>query len=293
MIYDSIISRTPVLGGWTPDRKYRAETADGRRYFLRIAPPDRAERMERVFRLQRQAAETLNPDFNLSMSRPLECGRCSEGFYVLETWIEGEDARTAISRRSESQLYEDGLLAGSILKQLHSLPAPADLPDWGTRYNEKADRRIAEYLACPLKYENDDFLLAGVAEHRALLDGRPQSFQQGDFHVGNFLYQNGRLTVIDFDRCGFGDPWHEFNRIVWTAAEAPALARGQIDAYFDGSVPEEFWRLLLLYLCVNQLGSLPWAIPFGAGEVRVMQAQTERVLNWYADGIVPGWYARY
>ena len=293
MIYDSIISRTPVLGGWTPDRKYRAETADGRRYFLRIAPPDRAERMERVFRLQRQAAEALNPDFNLSMSRPLECGRCSEGFYVLETWIEGEDARTAISRRSESQLYEDGLLAGSILKQLHSLPAPADLPDWGTRYNEKADRRIAEYLACPLKYENDDFLLAGVAEHRALLDGRPQSFQQGDFHVGNFLYQNGRLTVIDFDRCGFGDPWHEFNRIVWTAAEAPALARGQIDAYFDGSVPEEFWRLLLLYLCVNQLGSLPWAIPFGAGEVRVMQAQTERVLNWYADGIVPGWYARY
>ncbi|MBR4657240.1 MAG: phosphotransferase [Oscillospiraceae bacterium] len=286
MLFDNIISRAPVLGGWTPDQKYRAETADGRRYFLRIAPPDRAERMERVFRLQSLAARP-----GLAIARPLECGPCAEGFYTLETWIEGEEARTAISRRSDSQLYEDGLLAGSILKQLHSLPAPADLPDWGTRYNEKADRRIAEYLACPLKYENDDFLLAGVAEHRALLDGRPQSFQQGDFHVGNFLYQNGRLTVIDFDRCGFGDPWEDFNRIAWTAAAAPALARGQVDGYFEGAVPEEFWRLLFLYLCVNQLGSLTWAIPFGAGEVRVMQVQTERVLNWYADGIVPGWYA--
>lgn len=292
MLYESIISRAPVSGGWTPDRKYRAETADGGVYFLRIAPPDRAERLERVFRLQRQAAETLNPDFNLSMSRPLECGRCSEGFYILETWIEGEDARTAISRRSESQLYEDGLLAGSILKQLHSLPAPADLPDWGTRYNEKADRRIAEYLACPLKYENDDFLLAGVAEHRALLDGRPQCFQHGDFHVGNFLYQNGRLTVIDFDRCGFGDPWEDIKKITWCATAAPALARGQVDGYFDGKVPEEFWRLLLLYTCETQLGSLPWAIPYGEAEVRVMRDQTKQILTWYKGGIVPSWYSK-
>lgn len=151
---------------------------------------------------------------------------------------------------------------------------------------------MAEYLACPLKYEGDEVLLAGVAENRALLAGRRQHFQHGDFHVGNFMYQNRRLTVLDFDRCGFGDPWEDFNRIVWTAAAAPAMARGQVDGYFDGSVPEKFWRLLKLYLCVNQLGSLPWAIPYGETEVRVMRELAKRLTEWYSEGIVPTWYER-
>ena len=286
MLYDTIISRTPVKGGWTPDRKYRAVSADGTPYFLRIGPADRAERLERVFRLQKQAAE-----LGLPLARPLERGPCAEGFYTLESWIEGVDARGAIPKRSDAQLYADGLAAGWLLRHIHSIPAPAGLPDWGERFNAKIDRRIAEYLACPLKYEGDEALLAGAAEHRALLAGRPQCFQHGDFHAGNFMYADGKLTVIDFDRCGFGDPWEDFDRLVWTAAAAPALARGQVDGYFDGGVPEEFWRLLLLYLCSGVLGSLPWAIPYGEDEVRVMREQAKRVAGWYADGVVPAWYA--
>ena len=286
MLFDNIISRAPVSGGWTPDRKYRAETADGSVYFLRIAPPERRERMERVFRLQSLAAEG-----EAAISRPVECGECAEGFYLLETWIEGEAARSTVPKRTEEELYADGLAAGRLLRHIHSVPAPAGLPDWAERFNAKIDRKLAEYLACPLKYERDEALLAGVDENRALLAGRPQGFQHGDFHVGNFLYEAGRLRVIDFDRCGFGDPWEDFNRIVWTAAAAPALARGQVDGYFGGQVPKAFWRLLLLYLCVNQLGSLPWAIPYGEAEVQVMRDQAKRLASWYRDGIVPEWYA--
>ncbi len=286
MLYDNILSRTPVTGGWTPDRKYRAETADGEVFFLRVAPPDRAERLARAFRLQALAAEG-----EPAISRPLECGACAEGFYVLETWIEGEDARTAIATRTEAQLYADGLEAGRILRRIHSVPAPAGLPDWGERFNAKIDKRAADYLACPLKYEHDEALLAGASENRSLLAGRPQSLQHGDFHVENFRYRNDRLAVIDFDRCGFGDPWEDFDRLVWTAAAAPALARGQVDGYFDGRPPEEFRRLLLLYLCSMQLGSLPWAIPYGEAEIRVMRQQAKRLASWYDAGVVPTWYA--
>ena len=61
--------------------------------------------------------------------------------------------------------------------------------------------------------------------------------------------------------------WEEFNRIVWCAQAAPAFASGMVDGYFDGDVPMEFWKLLALYICSNTLSSLPWAIPFGEGEV--------------------------
>ena len=104
--------------------------------------------------------------------------------------------------------------------------------------------------------------------------------------------RDGVLTVIDFDKDDFGDPWEEFNRIVWSAQAAPAFASGMVDGYFDGQVPLAFWKLLALYIASNTLGSLPWAIPFGDQEIQVMLAQAAQVLQWY-DGmkrVVPAWY---
>ena len=286
MLSETIVTRTPVRGGWTPDRKYRAVTADGGVYFLRVAAPERAERMRKVFLMQTQAAA-----LELSIPRPLECGFCEEGFYTLESWIDGRDARDAIPARTEAQLYRDGVSAGQLLRRLHTIPAPAELPDWGTGFRAKLDRRVAEYLACPLKYEHDEHLLAGIAENRELLKTRGQCFQHHDYHVGNFMYAGDRLTVIDFDRCSFGDPWEEFKKIPWCVSAAPSLARGMVDGYFDGRAPEEFWRLLRLYLCCGILSNLPWAIPYGEGEVRVMLEQEKQVRGWYKTGVVPDWYS--
>lgn len=285
MLYNTILSRTPLSGGWSADRKYRAEAADGSVWFLRIGVPSREARLREVFGFQQQAA-----DLGLPVARPLECGSCAEGFYTLESWIDGTDARIALPSRSEAQRYEDGLLAGRVLRRLHSIPAPAELPDWETRFNQKIERRVAEYLACPLKYERDEPLLSGISGNRELLKDRPQSFQHHDYHVGNFMYEHGALRIIDFDRFAFGDPWQEFQKLPWCVQASPALARGMVDGYFDGPPPEEFWRLLSLYLCCLLLGNLPWAIPYGEEEVRVMRRQAEQVLSWYGDGIVPAWY---
>ena len=50
-----------------------------------------------------------------------------------------------------------------------------------------------------------------------MLANRPQSFQHGDYHIGNMMIENNKIVIIDFDRYDFGDPWEEFNRIVWCA----------------------------------------------------------------------------
>ena len=152
------------------------------------------------------------------------------------------------------------------------------------------------YEACPLKYERGgDAFLSYIARNRHLLKDRPQSYQHGDYHIGNMMInQDGVLIVIDFDRDDFGDPWEEFNRIVWCAQVAPAFASGMVDGYFDGEVPLEFWKLLALYISSNTLSSLPWAIPFGEKEIQVMQNQAEQILQWYDEmaRVVPVWYHR-
>ena len=114
------------------------------------------------------------------------------------------------------------------MASIHTIPAPANAPDWEIRFNAKIDRRIAMYENCELKYDGGgDLFLAYLTRNRHLLKDRPQSYQHGDYHIGNMMIDShGVLTIIDFDRDDFGDPWEEFNRVVWCAQTAPAFAAG-------------------------------------------------------------------
>ena len=104
--------------------------------------------------------------------------------------------------------------------------------------------------------------------------------------------RGGQLHVIDFNRNDYGDPWEEFNRIVWCAQKAPLFASGMVNGYFDNNVPMEFWKLLALYISSNTLSSVYWAIPFGQDEVNTMLNQAKEVLSWYDNmrNPVPTWY---
>ena len=135
-------------------------------------------------------------------------------------------------------------------------------------------------------------MLRYIRENRHLLAGRPQCMQHGDYHIGNLMLRDGRAVVIDFNRFDCGDPWEEFNRIVWCAQSAPYFASGMVDGYFEFAVPAEFWKLLALYICSNTLSSLPWAIPFGEKEIATMKDQANDVLKWYDNMTkdVPNWY---
>lgn len=180
-----------------------------------------------------------------------------------------------------------------MLKKLHTLPAPADAEDWAVRYGRKIDAKIAAYETCPVKYDRGQLFLDCLARNRSLLQGRPQCRQHGDYHCGNLMLDDrGRITVIDFDRDDWGDPWDEFNRIIWDVRAAPAFARGMVDGYFGGSVPEEFWGLLALYLSCNMISSLPWSLDYGQREQRIAMENGARVLLWYDNmtRTVPNWY---
>jgi len=289
-IYDTIISRIPVEKGWSGDRKYCVTAEDGRRYLLRVTAPERAHRFYLGFRRMEEVAQLQVP-----MCLPIEFGVCSEGTYALHSWIDGVDAESYIPTLTDQRQYDYGLDAGRILRRLHSLPAPDNVPGWAERFNQKIDRKIQMYQQCPLQYENGACFLEYLKENRYLLQDRPQCYQHGDYHIGNMMVdKNGVLTIIDFDRDDFGDPWEEFNRIVWCAQAAPFFASGMVDGYFDFRIPMEFWKLLALYICSNTLSSLPWAIPFGDREVGIMREQAAQVLQWYdrMQNVVPGWYKR-
>lgn len=281
--------KVPIHKGWSGDRKYCATDDGGRKYLLRISPVEQYERKKRGFAYMEKIAA-----LNIPMCRPLAFGTSDEGVYSVQSWIEGMDAEECVPGMSGEDQYAYGREAGKILQKIHRLPAPGDTEDWASFFNRKADRKLEMYRSCPIKCENGQAFIDCISANRHLLKGRPSTYQHGDYHIGNMMIgDDKRLYIIDFDRSDFGDPWEEFNRIVWCAQAAPLFATGMVNGYFDGDVPIEFWRLLALYISSNMLASVAWAIPFGQQEIDVMRNQTKDVLKWYDNmqNTIPAWYA--
>lgn len=285
--FDEYINIEPITKGWSEDKKYCLTTAAGTHYLLRITPSSRYETLKALFVIMQQLVER-----EISMCRPLKFGTCEAGVYAVYSWIYGEDVESVLPILPVTEQYVLGKKSGQILRQIHSVPAPMAQADWEIRFNRKIDIKIKKYQDCSLKFDGAESMMAYIVANRHLLQNRPQCFQHGDYHIGNMMLEAGNLVIIDFDRFDFGDPWEEFNRIVWCAQASPYFASGMVDGYFAGEPPLEFWRLLALYISSNMLSSLPWAIPFGQVEIDTMLKQAQEVLLWHDNmkNPVPTWY---
>lgn len=280
----------PIKEGWSADKKYYITDNKGLQYLLRLSYSERYEEESHLYHALRQLNEK-----DIPVSKLLDSGLCNHGknTYRLYSWIEGVEIIKIIESLSEKEHYAFGYAAGEILSKIHEIRSPENRLSWGKHYAQKIDNKIERYRDCGITFPHSERLIDFIESRRNLIDGRPQSFHHGDYHLGNMLVTpDNHLAVIDFNRLDFGDPWEEFNRIPWSASRSAWFASGQINGYFDNEVPTEFFELMALYIGVNQLGSIPWAIPYGERQLEILLNQTWEVMNWYDnfDRIVPKWY---
>ena len=279
-----------IKKGWSHDKKYYIETVDNQKLLMRIADAKLYNNKKIEFEMMQRFYALGVP-----MSKPIDFGICkdNEHVYILHSWIDGDDLQDVLSTFSIREQYSIGFEAGQILKKLHSIKAPSDCEEWWSRSNRKINKKIETYNSCPIKIADDKYILDFIENNRHLLDNRPQRYHHGDYHIGNMiLSKDKKLSIIDFNRCDFGDPWEEFNRIVFCASASPAFASGRVNGYFDKEVPNDFFKLIALYQCTNTISSVPWAIPYGQKDVQVMLDNAQRILRWYnnMNDFVPSWY---
>lgn len=275
--------------GWSSDKKYYIKTLDNRELLLRISDIAEYDKKKSEF----EKIKALNCK-NILMSEALDLGICNEGksVYGLYSWINGEEASKKITSLTSEKQYELGVAAGKYLKEIHSIESEYK-DDWEEQFNKKIDRKISIYKACGTIVENDDIVIKYLNDNRNLLKDRPQCFQHGDYHIGNMIITPAsELGIIDFNRFDYGDPWEEFNRIVWSAEESPEFSSGYINRYFNNDVPDKFFKLMLLYILSNQIGSIAWAKDFGEEELSIAINQIKSILIWYdnLESYIPNWY---
>ena len=299
-----IISEMPLLNnckvfhkvdkGWSKDNKFYLESGDGEKYLLRINGIDYYDVKEKEFMIMKKIS-----GLDLNMSEPIDFGICSNGqnVFMLLSWIEGTALDEIITTLTEEDQYDLGVKAGSILKKFHSIPAPTEQEEWEQRMLKKFNYHLEKYQLCGIKVPKDELALEHIKNNLYLLKNRPQTFQHGDFHVGNLILSTDhKLGVIDFNRWDYGDPYEDFYKMMLFSRELSIpFAKGQINGYFGDKIPQDFFKLLSLYLADVILYSVVWAIPFGEDDVNIMLKLAEMIFADYDcfKTEVPRWLAIY
>lgn len=77
---------------------------------LRVTPEEKSANRADMFRVQQQVTA-----LGVSMCKPVELGKCAEGIYIVQTWVDGKDAEEIIPYLTDSEQYSYGLEVGPIL----------------------------------------------------------------------------------------------------------------------------------------------------------------------------------
>ena len=285
------LSCEKITKGWSSDEKYKIETQDGQALLLRISDISAYEYKKKEFEIVQKYSK-----LGFEMSQPLDFGICNGGnsCYMLLTFVEGRDLEEALPTLSEKEQYLLGRKAGEILKRIHSMPLDeCDIPTQTKR--ERKLYQLACYEESPhLRVENDENVIEFVKNNIDLIWKEAPVYQHGDFHPGNLIYMpNGEIGVIDFNRWEVGDPYEEFYKLESFGIEVSVpYSVGQIDAYFDGEIPMDFWGALAVYCAWSALYSIKWAERFGQKDVDGMVERCHRAFENYDkfNSVVPKWY---
>ena len=246
-------SMEPVDKGWSTDKKYHIKTLSGEHLLLRLSSIEEYENKKKEFE-------------------------------IIEK----------LPQLSENEQYRLGRQAGSILKKIHSVPLDEEDVPIKTK-KEKKLLQLAKYEESGLRIPDDEIAIRYVKENIDQIWKEPPAYLHGDFHPGNLIYmQDGSIGVIDFNRWEVGDPFEEFYKLENFGIESSIpYCIGQIDAYFDDSVPMDFWTANAVYVAQASLFSIKWAEKFGQREIDGMVARAKRAFADF-DGfkrIIPRWYS--
>jgi len=288
--YDTWVSVELLSKGWSTDKKYIVKTETGETLLLRIASGEMFEQKKKEYEIICKYAK-----LGFEMSKPVTFGLCDNGehTYMLLTWVEGEDLEEALPKLSKGEQYELGRSAGRILRQIHSIPVEAcDMPEQTKKVKKLL--QLSRYEESVVRIANDETAVQYVKDNIDKLWLEQPVYLHGDFHPGNLIFTpEKKLGVIDFNRWEVGDPYEEFYKLESFGVEVSVpYCIGQIDAYFNDEVPQQFWETLAVYVAHASLFSIKWAEKFGQEDIDGMVRRCQAAMEHY-DGfksVVPSWY---
>lgn len=289
--YDGIVGNVEILEKGTSDaKKYKVNTSNGSKYLICVYDFIYIERVKKVAGLLKRLKTEGIPTQKLVDLVAFESLR--KVYLVLE-WCDGADAFAVIPSLTEAEQYNLGVQSGKILKKIHSLHIPGQDDHWANKITSQTRERIQEYKESGFRFDGDEAVIKYLEENIILVKDRPQSLRHGDYHFGNIIVSREMsLTIIDWNACGYGDPWEEFQQMAWFAAVSPLFAIGQLHGYFKGDPPIEFFPILAFYMASCAISSIVYAGSQAEQILEYMILRGKDTVMWFErfKSLYPNWY---
>lgn len=280
---------TPIEYGRSGENKYHIMRNNGVQFILRTSDISNYKRHRESAVFAKYMYDTLG----LNMNIPVEVAACNMDklAYTIYTWVEGADAERKILGAHTPEQAKYGEKAGKLLKLIHSVPAPDDILSWDIYFNEKLNKLLKRFEEIKIPFRGSEETVRFLNENRDFLKNRNQTALHGDFHSGNLIFdRNGEYGIIDFDRWCWGDPYMDF-QCIRRSCSIP-FARGQINGYFGGNIPRDFFPLMGFYTAAEVIREICEAYPYGKRAIDEAVAYAEKTAREYNrfEGLVPTWY---
>lgn len=194
----------------------------------------------------------------------------------LLSWVEGEQIGTieGLWPLSEAEMNENFLIAGQLAAEVHNHGASWPRPAGFVRPVMDAEGLIghAGYLGDPLALEalsEEQAAILATAKARIFeaLDRFGKGSDRyglvhGDFLPENLLQANGKLSLVDFDDCGFGWYMMDMATALFFLLGEPqfdAVSNAFVDGYRSRRpLPDDHLAMLPLFFLARGLTYLGW-----------------------------------
>ncbi|QNR21241.1 phosphotransferase [Exiguobacterium sp. Helios] len=283
------------LTGWTrlPTRysaspKYTARDESGLS-ILHTAPLTSFRQKEREFEILRQ----LKQD-GLPVPEPLDLNQLPEGSvcYSRYRFLTGSTIQDCVPLGRAGE-YRLGQETGRLLNQIHRYEGPL-ATKWAVRCRAKHNRYVALYQQEALPLTGDQAILSFIEQNIGWIADRPNRLQHDDVHLANLITDGEHLVgIIDFSNHDSGDPWHDFVKMgLFQVENSIPFAVGQVNGYFEGNVPKQFWNVYSVYLAMACFSSIVWTSRHAPEEMEQMRGRLEHVLSDHQrfERVIPEWY---
>lgn len=288
--YNSWVKIEKINYGWSDDEKYYIEDKNNEKFLLRITRAENFDNKKKEFNI----IQKIN-QLKFQMSRAIDIGLCNDGknVYMLLSWVQGESLENILSSLSREEQYNLGIKAGEILKSIHGIEVdPRDIPE--VNKISKKLRQLQHYENSKYRIANDEIAINYVKENISLLCKGKSVYKHGDFHAGNLIYTPEKnIGVIDFNRWECGDPYEEFYNVQSFDVDLSIpFSIGQLQGYFHGEPPLDFWRVQAVYVAHASLYSIEWAVKYGKEDIDNMTKICQRTFEDYSGFhiLIPKWY---
>jgi thiamine kinase-like enzyme len=254
--------QTSLLGGGITNENVRVDVA-GESFVLRLA----GEKTE-LLGIDRQQ------EF-IAHSAAAQIGVAPEVVYFMEP--EGYLLTRFVNGRSPTppEIKQPNIVRqiAQLLKQVHALPPiSATFSAFGTvrSYEQIARQHDVEFLA-----RFGDWLTQ-MAEIETALPLLSPAFCHNDLLNGNFLLENGRIHLLDWEYAGMGDIYFDLANIAAHHEFNDEQEYQLLTAYFDNATPARHARLSLMKI-ISDFREAMW------GMVQIGISQLDFDFRGYAD----------